>query len=462
MFSEGSEIDPSFNSEIVQDSAYQPRNESFEHQEKSPHEIRRALLDKFQDNLSIVRPALIDSRSKEGESRKRPLITVVVSLWEEDGFMLASKMFQESMNNLRRQAESSDLDLDFIVVANNGGGKTARIGESMKLGVSNTLRTTFDEPNYREVITNKPIDAVDQSIPWDTEIPLSNARIEGKDRCYFVVQPQDDLNVGKVRALRDVSHTLRAEILKGYAPDAVFQMDAETILEYKPTHHSFTKPPIRALYDTLKRRDGVVAIGTKDRFEPMDPETGKPLGKVMPFPQEGMTQINRGARERFISLPGGALLAEPDYYVAGMNAITEVTFGNVAEDYMFTQMLREYTRSNGLQDMVRLNSVDVITHLNRCPQGKAAVEQLLRWKKQGNAVDQIFPEVKYEYKPLTEYTLLVVKSRLRRLRSIDEKRNFIKQILRDVTMLPGMLKIARENGISDLILGNSSWEHNNR
>jgi hypothetical protein len=423
--------------------------------EMSSVEIRTTVMNKFQDYLGILHTKILENRSKEKPLRQRSLATVVVSLWEEDQTMITSKMFQESLLNLRNQAQATDMDLDFVVVANNGGGKNAQIGENMIAGLRKHFEEAFGEENFHEVKTT-PRDQNDPSIPWNANIPLSQARAEGQDRCFLVIQPSNKLNEGKIRALRDISDGLYSQIMEGYAPDAVFQMDAETILEYKPSHHVLIKPPFRAMFDALQRRDGVVAIGTKDRFEPMDPETGKPLGTPRPIAQEGMTQINTGKRENFISLPGGAILAKPEYYVAGMKALTEVTYGNIAEDYMFTQILREYARTHNLEEPVRVNSLNVVTHLNRCPQGKDAIKQLLRWKEQGNAVDQVFPDSKYNYKPLIEYMRLTMKSRLRSI--IKHPRRYFLQTLKDALSIPGMIEIATDRRTSDIVNGRSTWE----
>jgi hypothetical protein len=430
------------------------------HRESSPSEIRTALMNKFQTNLDVLHPKILESRSKEGSPRQRPLVTVVVSLWEEDETLFTSKMFSQALLNLRSQADTSGMDLDFVIVANNGGGKTEELGSKMVSNLEESLKASFGEDNYHRTNTTSPDQPNNPSIPWKAEVPLSAVRTEGKDRCFLVAQAFDKLNEGKVRALRDVSHSLYDEILKGYVPDAIFQMDAETILEYKPTHLTLIKQPFRAMYDALKRRDGVVAIGTKDRLEVMDPETGKPLGIPRPIAQEGMTQINTGKRENFISLPGGAILAEPDYYIAGMKAITEVTYGGITEDYMLTQILRAYGKSKNIPETVKINSLNVITHLNRAPQGEASIEQLLRWKEQGNAVDQIFPEFKYQYQPLYEYMIKLARSRLKA--SGGSKRKFLSQLIKDAKSIPGMVKLARTEKIRDPLSSESSWGHSDK
>lgn len=427
--------------------------------EMTPEEVRTSLMGKFGTYLGELGPKITGNRSKEGVLKERPLVTVVVSLWEEDDSMLASKMFSNSLSALQDQAKSSNMDLDFVIVVNNGGGRTEELGKNMTANMGQAVEGRFGVSNFRLVTTSAPDESNNPSVPWKAEIPLSEPRAEGQSRCFLVVQPFDKLNAGKVRALRDISSSLHREIFKGYTPDAIFQMDAETILEYQKTHLKLLKSPFRAMYDALKRRDGVVAIGTKDRFDPMDPETGKALGVAMPLAQELYTQINRGTKERFITLPGGAILAEPHYYIAGMEAISTTTPGDVAEDYLFTQMLREYAKDNNHGEIVKINSLNVITHLNRCPEGDDAVRQILRWKRQGAAVDQIFPDFKYEDKPLLTYAKLLLKARLKKAAESKDRKEYWARVVADIKSIPGIVEIITDKEIADLIKGNASWTH---
>lgn len=421
----------------------------------TPEQIRESLMGEFGRNLDILNPTLKANRAKESTQRQKPLVTVVVSLWEEDETMITTKMFGESLSNLINQAENSSLDLDFIIVANNGGGKTKELGERVVTGLEQSLTTTFGEDYFHKITTLKPEHTSDPSTSWVTDIPLSSSRTEGKNRCFLVVQPADELNKGKIRAIRDASNALYKNLFEGYSPDAIFQMDAETILQFKPSSLRLTGEPIRVMYDALKRRDGVVAIGTKDHFEVMDPETGKPKGVRMPITHAGFTSINRGNRENFLSLPGGAILAEPDYYIAGMKTVSMITYGNLAEDYMFTQMLREYGKRKGLTgENVKVNSTDAITHLQRSQQDDRAIKQLLRWKRQANAIDNIFPDSRYRYKPLISYIRLLIKHRLKEAGS---KRRFLLESLADLKQVPGMFRIAFTRKTEDPIGGDSNW-----
>lgn len=421
----------------------------------APEQIRESLMGEFGRNLDILHPTLMANRAKESKQRQNPLVTVVVSLWEEDETMITTKMFGESLSNLINQAENSGLDLDFIIVANNGGGKTTELGERVVKELEQSLTSTFGDDYFHKITTLKPDQTLDPSTSWVTDIPLSSSRTEGKNRCFLVIQPVDELNKGKIRAIRDTSNALYKNLFDGYNPDAIFQMDAETILEFKPSSLKLTGEPIRVMYDALKRRDGVVAIGTKDHFEVMDPETGKPKGVRMPIAQTAFTRINRGNRENFLYLPGGAILAEPDYYIAGMRAISMITYGSLAEDYMFTQMLREYGKRKGLAgEIVRVNSTDAITHLNRSQQGDRAIKQLLRWKRQANTIDQIFPNSRYRYKPLISYIRMLIKHRLKEAGS---KRRFLLEAFADLKQVPGMFRIAFTRKTEDPVGGDSSW-----
>jgi hypothetical protein len=139
-----------------------------------------------------------------------------------------------------------------------------------------------------------------------------------------------------------------------------------------------------------------------------------------------------------------------------MGAVTSITVGNLAEDYMFSQTLREYARVSGL-DCFKLNSLNVVSHRNRTPTGRKAVDQLIRWKKQGNAIDEIFPEIKFDFKPQVVYAALAVRKRLSDIR--NHGKPYIIQSVKDIPIIPDMIKLAVEKGKSDVLAGESSWTH---
>src|SRR5260221_13167442 len=116
-----------------------------------PQEIRERLMSKFERNLERLSPVLQTNRMKEHVTRKRPLVTVIVPLWEEDETMLTFKMFRESLTHLRGQATASGIDLDWIIAANNGGGKTEELGREKVSGLAEKLTKKIGQPGYHEI-----------------------------------------------------------------------------------------------------------------------------------------------------------------------------------------------------------------------------------------------------------------------------------------------------------------------
>lgn len=427
--------------------------------EMSSTEIRTAMMTNFATKIERLAPTLERTRSEIADQRPRPLITAFVSLWEENDSMITTKMFGESMVELRRQAQASSIDLDFIIVANNGGGKTAELGQAMTARLRTDLQKTFGRNTYHEATSQPPDASIRATTPWEINIPLASKRKEVEDRCFFITQPRHDLNAGQLRAIRDISHLLDNAIMDGYAPDALFRMDAETILKYRPSSHKFSKEPLRALYDALKRRNKVVAISTKNHFEKINPDTGKPTPAIAPISYASIMEFDRGGRENFISFYGGSILAEPDFYTAGMSAITDVTCGNISDDFPLTQLLRAHAGTQDPKDAIRVNSTWAISHLNRYPDDpKMQKQQLTRWKEQGNATDRIFPDLKPDLKPSGEFLLRTVRSRKEELRHLDKK-DRRRQIAKDVREIPPGLTIALKHKSSDPINGRPTWRH---
>lgn len=430
---------------------------------KNPEEVRQILLDRFTRYLDdLGGPTLSSQKHTEGtlsqevEPPNSSRLAVIVSLFEEDDSMLATKMFSHSLENLLAQAKDAGLDLDLFVVANNGGGSTETIGRLMRNQVRSLLGKYFDFRNIQEVTTERPQGEIKASQPWDIDEKM---RIKGKgNRCFFLKQPRHSANAGKIRALRDVSNWI-ADAMKqdGYSPDAVFQIDAETILEYATDFSKYPDklpPPLKVMFNHLKRRQ-LLAVGTKDRFEPMDPETGKPLGAVRPATQEGYMLTNTS----FITLPGGALLSQPREYIAGMKAITETVPGDIAEDYMYSKLLLEANRSKHMEDpYTQLESLNVVTHLNRCPQGKNAISQLERWRRQAQATDEIFPGKPYQQESLLRYTRLVISSRFKHALSGDLR--YVAQLLKDMKEIPSIWRMLSSTVKADILNGSAAWRHN--
>jgi hypothetical protein len=365
-----------------------PSRGEAEEYRKEKQEIKNLLMARFYENLATLVAAWNQNRAQqieakikeEGLERTQPLITVIVSVWEESDEMISSKMLEHSLAELVAQAQRSGLSLDIIVVANNGGGATPELGHQMRERLHNSLPEKLGLEEVIDLETQKPENEFDATTPWPLEIATDESERGNGNRLFFVTQPFDEVNAGKIRALRDVTNALTTEIVQeGYAPDAIFQMDAETILEYnKPLLRDAdpedTVPPLKALFNGVTR-GGYLAVGTKDRFEAMDPETGRPLRVPRESAQEGYMLANQ---RNFITLPGGALMIRPPHYIAGIKAISETTPGAGTEDYMLTKMLRDIDPGDDKEGFVTATSLHIVSHLNRCPQGPDAYKQLHR------------------------------------------------------------------------------------
>lgn len=425
------------------------------HTDIEPTEVGKKLLSTFQKNLQAIQPYLeMNHRKKEQAQGKRPVVAVVVALHEEDTSLVTAKVFSKALSNLIHQAASANIDLDFIAVANNGGGTTEAAGQGMIQAVTSKFQEVFDRENLCLTESSEPEGEANLAVPWKVSLPLAGDRVSGKNRGFFIKQPRDKNNAGKLRALRDISNALHNEIINGYTPDAVFQMDAETILEYQDYSPARDQSPFQKMYETLKSKPDLIAVGTKDRLEPIAPDTGEPIGSYRPIVQETFMAVHKN---RFLAIPGGSMLAEPDYYVAGMKAISEIALGDTAEDILFTQMMKAYAKTQ--QSPIHTGSLSIITHLNKSPQGKEAIDQLLRWKRQSAAINQIFPAEKEFDDRLNRYILTAIKVRLKD--ALKRKGGYWRQVAEDIRSLPEIVDFIRDKELADMLQGKPSWRNNN-
>ncbi|MBU0569866.1 hypothetical protein KKB40_03725 [Patescibacteria group bacterium] len=426
--------------------------------------IRGKLIERYDGHLGEISNVLARSR-EQALPREKPLLAVVVSLWEETDDLLAAKMFEISLRELKRQADEGGVNLDIFCVANNGGGKTKELGKKMRDRLDKFFAS--EEESYAKLDTSRPDGETNSATPWNLELPLdSTARSEDGNRIFFVAQEftgDEGANAGKIRAIRDISSALKMRIVHAdYAPDAIFQMDAESDLGYdNPVLQKEAEkdnrdwiPPLKALYNNLKRR-GLKAVGTKDRFVIIDPETGKSTDTPVGSAQVGYMGVN--TRDNFITLPGGALMAEPDVYLAGTLAIAETTPSVGTEDYLFTKILGNRDGSTD-GEFQSADSMGLITHRNRAKPGRDSYRQLMKWIKDAKAVDKIFPEHPYKNESLAKYTALVIKSRIT---NAWEKRDvrFLKQLVEDVRGLPSVAKMLNGTKEADILNGAADWSH---
>jgi hypothetical protein len=212
--------------------------------------------------------------------------------------MVRTKVLSRSVSALLQQAQA--FDLDFIAIANNGGGS-----EGMVPATRDVLRDAFHDVHIVEQAQQTGDDA---GMPWSMELPLADgSRQPGRNRCFFIIQPLHELNAGKIRALRDVAHALHVEVLNGYSPDAIFQMDTETVLAFRPSGLSFHKSPLAA---SATGRFSPTAIRSRRDPEPVHWNAGRVDGHSKPS-GSGRRRRCRGAwtagrsrvREAFDNIP---------------------------------------------------------------------------------------------------------------------------------------------------------------
>ena len=434
-----------------------------------PELARKNIMQTYYKGVAVLKNALEENRNanltEHGErDEKKPKGTVVVSLWEEDEKLLTTKMFEHSLQELLRQAKDSGLDLDIVIVANNGGGSTPEIGKEM---IGRLIQKVTEDPSIgvlSRVNTLEPSDpSFDASTPWEVPLDINtiNESTTG-NRVIFIEQEFDPLNKGKIRAVRDAAYWLTNQIVNnGYTTDFVFQMDAETILEYKDPKLAKAVPPLKAMFNQLTRKLGKIAVGTKDRFAVMDPDTGKPLDVPVGSAQRGFEVTN--TEDKFISLPGGALMSRPENYLAAMVAISRETPSMGVEDYTYTKILREAAKQNDVPFEDVANSMGVITHLNRTPPGwKQAIAQMANWRSHAGAADKIFPGDKYNSEPLLTYIILVVQARF--ADALKKGPQHLLQLLRDFYAIPHVINLLSENYVPDVFTndGGVSWTLNSR
>lgn len=413
--------------------------------------LRTNIMEIYHNGVAVLDAALERNRNEQqsDETAKKPRGAVVVSLYEEDQTLLTAKMFEHSLTELLNQAQQSGLELDIIIVANNGGGSTREVGNLMNTRVISAIENIPELGNVARVKTVRPnTETLDASTPWEIPTNIENAeKSEAGNRVLYIEQEYDTLNKGKIRAIRDVSNYLTHQIVEtGYTPDFVFQMDAETILEYKDKKLEGALPPLKVLYNQISR-GGRIAAGTKDKFAIMDPETGLPIDKPIGSAQKGFEATN--TPDKFISLPGGALMSKPANYLAGMVAISRETPSMGVEDYMFTKLLRADAKEQGqeLEDVAE--SVGLITHLNRTPENwKQAIKQMANWRTHARAADEIFPGNPYNTESIAKYVALVVQARFKD--ALEGGPQHLYKLIRDVQDLPYVMEFINDENAPDI------------
>lgn len=418
-------------------------NEALDNPEKQKEQI----MEIYEEGTSILETALDSNR--EAISRRRPRGTVVVALWDE-GEGVTQKMFANSFESLRIQAEDAQLDLDFIIVANNGGGESEEAGNKLLKDIRNTLQSYNDDVVLCE--TSRPggeEQVLDAGDPWELDLDFADTpEREGTNRFRVVKQQRDTLNKGKIRAIRDATNALGHEIIdKGYCPDFILQMDAETLLfmENQKLEEEGINP-LKVMHNHLTRRN-LTAVGTKDKFTIINEETGEPTDKPVGSAQLGY-ELSNGP-DQFVTLPGGALMSKPANYIAGMTAISRVTPSMGVEDYMYTRILEEVAHNTGKDPSEIMESLGNVRHLNRTPEyWFAAIMQLANWRNHARAVDRIFPGNEYEMETLMVNARNVLTSRIKT--ALEKGPKHLGKILRDLADVPTVIKELYSDEIPDV------------
>ncbi len=324
-------------------------------------------------------------------------IAVVVSLWEGSSEQKTVPIFLKTVASLLQQSAGADAALDIFIVANNGGGKTAEIGTEFVRLLESGLRMNHPEVPFVRQHFVRPAESGD-SATTPSELEESSFFSEfapvtkNNNRFFLYTQEHVPANQGKIRALRDVVPLLDRLIMeRRYAPDAVLQIDAESIFEMPAKTQALIaagdmNPLTVLLHELFVNKK--VAVGTKDRFVIMeDAEVSDyPVGPM----QVGYEAFNE---KHFISLPGGGLLILPAEYLAGLDTIARFMPGIGTEDYALTKLLQA---DMGPDFLKKVSSPSFVRHQNRAPiKPEEALSQMVNWRKQSAMIDRVMGGVIY-------------------------------------------------------------------
>lgn len=414
--------------------------------ENDPHAaVRERIMNTYYNVVDDLN-AKIEKNKSEVNPRDPKKVTVVVSLWSEDDGLLANKMFGHSLDDLLNQAAQEDLNLDIIIVANNGGGATEEIGNAAMENLTQMINNNPKIQSTNVVDTIQPEGETDAATPWDIPFDMKGIRKPSdKNGVLIVRQQHNKLNGGKIRALRDTSKALVDAVSDGYHTDAILQIDAETILNFRdPALGKINVTPLKVMLNGINR-GGLTAVGTKDQFAIMDQETGKPIDKPIGSAQKGYEATNKG----LVTLPGGALMSRPANYIAAMTSLSEHTPLIGTEDYAYTAILRQQAKDTGVPIDHLVKSIDIIGHLNRTPENwKASIQQMAKWYAHARAVDAIFPDKKYG-EPFHKYVGAVVKARIQDAFDRGDVSRALR-LVQDLREIPGAIGFLTGSSFPDI------------
>ena len=443
-------------------------------------DTRTAIMERF----NRYKDALT-SNTRELENRSdAKRLAVVVSLFEEDESGITAKLFKHTIDALYQQAVLSGLTLDVFIIANNSGGPNDLIAESLEEAVKGEVKVLADKWGYesnkagqshlRLIQQAEPSHAqsATESVPIGLEPLLHEGNqndpesIRGS-RFWYIKQARAHQNSGKLRALRDISSELYAQVMEhGYSPDAILQIDAESILEYSELYNPLVKrtgiPPLKVLANTMIRKEKT-GVGSSDRFERINPVTGTATEEPRPGPHHGFFVEKKGHDEVHF-LPGGGMIVRPEVYIAGMKAMTEVVPSIGLEDYTLSKIIMESDAQSTEEVGDSIMVANLVTHLNRVPAGKGYIDQLQRWVAGRRAVDQVFPSnsrMQNREAIQRQIRLLrhIVSDRVRHISNGDFR--YGKQLIRDLLELPEIATALGTKQVEDIFKEDASWSHTN-
>lgn len=416
--------------------------------------IRNQIIDKYTSNKSQLVPYF--RRKNNGKDTFR--IAVIVSLWEGGKRNLTGRMFDHTLKELYSQAMASNIQLDVFMIANNSGGPTNTIADSLQQSVTQTVKTLDQQNNLHYIDVERSVDA--KAIePGLVRLPPLPSQTKGS-RFFYIKQSRNPRNAGKIYSFRDIAPALYKQISKyGYKPDAILQIDAESLLEFSELHSPRPKQknsaPLKVLLDNLMQDDSVKAISSAGRYEYFNPYTGKPAGKPRPGPYEAL-YLEKKLHPEISLLSGGCIIAKPEDYIAGMMALTG-TLPSVRMDDSALSCLIMANKKN------QIKIINKITHLNRIPD-KEYIKQLVRWLSDVYTVKQVFPNnsrllSRKMYQREMRLVRLWFTSRIKHIFSGDstKAKAYAKQLIEDIKDARRFIVAVRSTRPHNLFEETASW-----
>jgi len=370
-------------------------------------------------------------------------LAVVLVAWEPDGSMQTASMLERSLPSLQKQLVQSGIHADLFLVLNNGGGPSRPIQDQLLARVESVISRIQPVLGAQIVEVIPPDPTESAAVPWAIDASLQRAEFfPGFNQILILRQPSHPYNKGKIRGLRDVCQFLGDRVLSGrYGVDLIYQIDAETMLSMDG-NEGVESEPVSALVAPFVD-PYCQAVCSKERYLVFDDNSGERLdGAAVPASHILMDRTtNRG---HLSYLAGGSLMSRVPSYLAAISALTCFTPSLGAEDYGYTSILRQASRSYGLWPSERaVKLIPCVRHVNRIPSSRtAAMRQFANWVLSARAVDQLlFPDVANPRKSFWVYAVIVLRQRFRELGRYGLW-NVFKSLWLDMLDLPSLWKLS--------------------